>query len=88
MGRDGGKNALRLFFWPMDRWRVYVIAKVSNGKDGWLWYMDDNETRTGLLCALATVVHGGIRGLQVALGPLSVFVLWASRDARKGVARG
>lgn len=86
MEREGGKDAIRLLFLPLDRWRVYVIVKVSNGKDGWLWYTDDNETRTGLICALATVTHGGIRGLQLALGPLAVFVLWASRDARKVAA--
>lgn len=87
MKRDGGKDSIRLFFLHLDRWRVYMLAKVSNGKDGWLWYVDDGETRTGLICAMGTVTHGGIRGLQLALGPLAVFVLWASRDARKVVER-
>lgn len=83
MGRDDGKGSIRLFFLPLDRWRVYMLAVVSNGKDGWLWYLDDGEGRTGLICAIGKVTHGGLRGLQLALGPLAVFVLWASRDARK-----
>lgn len=85
MGRDDGKNSIRLFFLPLDRWRVYMLAVVSNGKDGWLWYLDGGEGRTSMICAIAKVTHGGLRGLQLALGPLSVFVLWASREARKGV---
>lgn len=84
MEREGGKDSIRLLFLPLERWRVYVIARVANGKDGWLWYTIDGGTRTGLVAALGLVTHGGINGVQLSLGPLAVFLLRASRDARKG----
>jgi hypothetical protein len=70
------KGSIRLIFTDIFS-RIVISLRVSNGRNGWLWYLED-EWKHAVVVGFHIIRSDYTAGFQVFLGPFNFLMGWFS----------